>query len=182
MTSELQQPKSNYPQHLSLIQNATWCLTNLCNGNNTCVKMSHIDLILPSLVNLLKSIDNDAETLINVCWAIVYLIEQDDDDDESKKIFEKILLSFFSSDKIVIRRLVELLRYLNNPHVAHVALKILKSLVIRGDDDQIQVVVDCDILKFIWSYFLDSADRDIRKESGQILMKLTAQNHKHIQV
>jgi importin subunit alpha-1 len=155
--------------NLSLIRNISWCLNEICNGKDPYIELNHIEVILPSLADLIYS--NDDETLINTSMAISFLAEHKDSSITNKKIIEI---------DGMCRRLVELLKFPND-EVSQSVLRVLGDLVSGEDDKQIQVVLDSGLLTHIFD-LLDSPKKNVRKEVCFVLSNIAAGNEKQIQV
>lgn len=160
-------------ENLSLIQQTTWCLVNLCHGRDPCVKLDQIEVILPLLADLFYIDDN--QTLINTTWSLAYLIEHQQDNNNANKAIKKII------EVGMCRCLVELLKF-SNDKVTDPVLRVLANLVSVEDDEQTQIVLDSGLLTSIWDLLSSSDKRLFYKEAYFVLSNIAGGDQKQIQV
>ncbi|KAI4342900.1 hypothetical protein MLD38_027465 [Melastoma candidum] len=111
---------------LSMLQNATWTLSNFCRGKPP-APFEEVKAALPVLQRLIHA--NDEEVLTDACWALSYL-----SNGPNEKIQAVIEAGVFP-------RLVELLLH-PSPTVFIPALRTIGNIVTGGDDSQTQFVID----------------------------------------
>lgn len=150
---------------LTMLRNATWTLSNFCRGKPQ-PPFQLVRPALPVLANLIFS--QDDEVLIDACWAMSYL--SDDNGPHNKKIQAVIKTG-------VCRRLIELLMH-NNPSVQTPALRTVGNIV-TGDDLQTQIIVNAGALPCLLS-LLSNKRKGIRKEACWTISNVTAGNHDQI--
>jgi importin subunit alpha-1 len=148
---------------MSILRNATWCLSNLCRGKPQ-PQLAAIEPALPVLANLLHSTDN--EIITDALWALSYI------SDGPNERIEKVIESG------VCRRLTELLGNSNSLLVTP-ALRTIGNIV-TGDDRQTQVVIQCGALPKLLQ-LLYHPRRNIRKETCWTISNITAGSREQIQ-
>lgn len=163
---ELIQTNASVKSTLSLVRNATWTLSNMCRGK----PQPDFQLVQPSLdiLNVLIN-SNDTEILIDSCWALSYL--SDDNGPQNEKITAVIRSG-------VVKRLVELLMH-PDVKVKTPALRTIGNIV-TGDDRQTEAVIRCNVLPCLLS-LLGHTKRGIRKEACWTISNITAGNSTQIQ-
>eukprot|EP00475_Leptophrys_vorax_P033887 TRINITY_DN539_c0_g1_i1.p1 TRINITY_DN539_c0_g1~~TRINITY_DN539_c0_g1_i1.p1 ORF type:complete len:534 (-),score=177.11 TRINITY_DN539_c0_g1_i1:116-1717(-) len=152
---------------ITTLRNATWALSNLCRGKPQ-PEFDQIAPALPVLCNLLQM--RDDEILIDACWALSYI--SDDNDSDNQKIGQVVKSG-------VVRRLVELL-YHKSHSVKTPALRTIGNIV-TGDDLQTQVVINCGGLPALAS-LLQADKKGIRKEACWTISNITAGNKEQIEM
>jgi len=148
---------------ISILRNATWCLSNLCRGKPQ-PKLIALEPALPVLANLLHSTDNEVVT--DALWALSYV------SDGPNQRIDKVLESG------VCRRLIELLGH-QNSLVVTPALRTVGNIV-TGDDQQTQTVIQADVLPRLLA-LLYHPRRNIRKETCWTISNITAGSREQIQ-
>jgi len=151
---------------MTTLRNATWALSNLCRGK----PQPDFNLTAPALsvlTNLLQT--KDDEILIDACWALSYI--SDDNDTDNQKIAQVVRSG-------VCRRLVELL-YHRQHAVKTPALRTIGNIV-TGDDLQTQVIINCGGLPALAS-LLQADKKGIRKEACWTISNITAGNKDQIE-
>ena len=148
---------------VSILRNATWCLSNLCRGKPQPV-LSDIEPALPVLANLLHSTDNEVVT--DALWALSYI------SDGPNERIDKVL------EAGVCRRLTELLGHTNSLVVTP-ALRTVGNIV-TGDDRQTQVIIQSGALAKLLQ-LLYHPRRNIRKETCWTISNITAGSREQIQ-
>ena len=118
------------PHSITLLRNFTWTLSNFCRGK----PQPSLELVapaLPALAHLIQS-SNDAETMIDACWACSYL-----SDGEDKRIKAVV-------DQNIIPSLITMLQSGSHAQIIP-ALRTIGNIV-SGSDKQTQAVVDSGFL------------------------------------
>lgn len=148
---------------VSILRNATWCLSNLCRGKPQ-PNLSDVEPALGLLSNLLHSADNEIVT--DALWALSYV------SDGPNERIEKVIESG------VCKRLTELLGH-QNSLVVTPALRTVGNIV-TGDDRQTQVIIQSGALAKLL-HLLYHPRRNIRKETCWTLSNITAGSREQIQ-
>lgn len=148
---------------VSILRNATWCLSNLCRGKPQ-PQLADIEPALPVLANLLHSTDNEIVT--DALWALSYV------SDGPNERIERVIESG------VCRRLTELLGH-QNSLVVTPALRTVGNIV-TGDDRQTQVIIQSGALPKLLQ-LLYHPRRNIRKETCWTISNITAGSREQIQ-
>jgi len=148
---------------VSILRNATWCLSNLCRGKPQ-PALEAIEPALPVLANVLHSTDNEVVT--DALWALSYV------SDGPNERIEKVIESG------VCRRLTELLGH-QNSLVVTPALRTVGNIV-TGDDRQTQVIIQSGSLPKLLQ-LLYHPRRNIRKETCWTISNITAGSREQIQ-
>ena len=148
---------------VSILRNATWCLSNLCRGKPQ-PNLAELEPALPVLANLLHSTDNEIVT--DALWALSYI------SDGPNERIEKVIESG------VCRRLTELLGH-SNSLVVTPALRAVGNIV-TGDDRQTQVVIQSGALPKLL-HLLYHPRRNVRKETCWTISNITAGSREQIQ-
>jgi len=139
---------SNSPND-EFLEKIVWSLSNLCRGKQT-AEMNNIIPVFPVLIKLLGS--SHSETLINTCWALAYLTE--DNDTVAQELIEQDLTTTF----------VPFLAQ-ENTKIAYVVMRILGNFILSG---HIQKVIDAGIMNHT-DALLSSHDRSVRYEICYVL-------------
>lgn len=144
----------------TMIQNATWTLSNLCRGKPPQPKFDQVKICLPKLNELIYSDDN--QVLTDACWTLSYLSDSDSNQLEQVQAVVEAGCP---------ARLIELLMHANNA-VKIPALRTIGNIV-TGDDIQTQVIVSNGaLLKLL--VLLNSERKGIRKEACWTISNITA--------
>ena len=150
-------------EKISILRNATWCLSNLCRGKPQ-PKLADIEPALPVVANLLHSTDNEIVT--DALWALSYV------SDGPNERIEKVI------EAGICRRLTELLAH-QNSLVVTPALRTVGNIV-TGDDRQTQVIIQSGALPKLLQ-LLYHPRRNIRKETCWTISNITAGSREQIQ-
>eukprot|EP00053_Salpingoeca_punica_P018791 m.186134 g.186134 ORF g.186134 m.186134 type:complete len:537 (-) comp17506_c0_seq2:470-2080(-) len=155
----------HYPESkTSMVQNATWALSNLCRGKNPPPDFEKIRECIPTVARLLHH--ESEEVLTDACWAASYLT-----DGENTKIQAVIEAGMTS-------RLVELLNHPSSK-IQTPALRAVGNIA-TGDDRQTQTVLDSGALQaFVW--LLRNGKDSIKKETCWTISNITAGTRQQIQ-
>eukprot|EP00899_Mesostigma_viride_P007416 jgi/Mesvir1/16676/Mv15078-RA.1 len=154
----------NENSKISMLRNATWTLSNFCRGK----PQPNFELskpALPALKYLIES--NDEEVLTDACWALSYL--SDGTNDKIQAVIE--------AD--VCKRLVDLLSH-HSPSVLIPALRTVGNIV-TGDDNQTQMVINCNALPALHNLLTMNHKKSIKKEACWTVSNITAGNKEQIQ-
>jgi importin subunit alpha-1 len=149
---------------VSILRNATWCLSNLCRGKPQ-PNLASIEPGLGLLSNLIHSQDN--EIITDALWALSYV------SDGPNERIEKVI------EAGVCKRLVELLGH-QNSLVVTPALRTVGNIV-TGDDRQTQIVIQSGVLPKLL-HLLYHPRRNIRKETCWTISNITAGSKEQIQM
>lgn len=146
-----------------IVNNAIWCLSNLCRGKPT-VSLDSIRPALPVINDLLNRL-TDHEGLVDLCWAISYL------SDGTNDRIQAVL------DSIDLERLVALLdqNKFTNP-----VLRVFGNIA-TGDDAQTERVIQLGLVNHLVK-LIEHPKSSIRVEVCWFLSNLTAGTKKQIQV
>ncbi|KAJ3448605.1 importin alpha [Anaeramoeba flamelloides] len=155
----IKSPSSN----LDIIQNANWCLSNLCRGKPR-PKFSKVGKAIPIFAHLINQ--NHLQLVIDACWGLSYLSDGND-------------LNINSViDAGVIPKMVEFLGS-TNPKIQTPALRVIGN-VVTGDSIQTQRVLETDILdKF--NNLLTHPRNQIKKEACWALSNIAAGTESQVQ-
>uniref|UniRef100_A0AC34QFN8 Importin subunit alpha n=1 Tax=Panagrolaimus sp. JU765 TaxID=591449 RepID=A0AC34QFN8_9BILA len=131
--------------NLTLVKTIAWVFSNVCRHKNPQISFEKIEMIIPSLVKLLKF--KDQETRQDTCWSVSYLTDGDD----------SILPLLLKTD---ILSSVEAMLMSNVDKLAAPALRVFGNFV-SGDDNVTQIIIDTGIIK--------NALPGLLKRSGTVL-------------
>ncbi|KAJ6246120.1 importin alpha [Anaeramoeba flamelloides] len=155
----IKSPSSN----LDIIQNANWCLSNLCRGKPR-PKFTKVCKAIPIFAHLINQ--NHQQLVIDACWGLSYLSDGND-------------LNINSViDSGVVPKMVEFLGS-TNPKIQIPALRVIGNLV-TGDSIQTQRVLESDILDKLYN-LLSHQRIQIKKEACWALSNITAGTKNQIQ-
>lgn len=159
-------------KQLTLQQNISWILSNLCR-HTPHPKWQYTKKIIKALMIMMNS--NNNEILQNICWAFSYLTNIDEDNEGDQSI---ITNKIYSSGALA--RLVGLLDH-NASTVRHPAIRSLGNIVV-GDDKQTQWVVDTGILRKLRCMLVLKEDNSVRiREICWMISNITAGNETQIE-
>jgi HEAT repeat protein len=145
------------PANMSLLNNVTWTVSNLCRGKPG-PDMQYVQPAIQPLVELLSKEVSD-DVLIDAVWALSYL------SDGSDERIQTIL------DSGVAKKLVELLKDKDSQLLTPV-VRCLGNFV-TGSDLQTQAVIDAGILPHLKA-LLESPRKAIRKEACWLVSNIAA--------
>lgn len=150
-------------QRISMIQNMTWTLSNVCRGKPA-PPLEVVQPFLPALAWLIQHPDEDI--ISDACWALCYITDGD-----NERVDEVIKTG-------VCMRLVELM---NHPcgNVQTPAVRTIGNMV-TGSDHATQVVVDSGAIPILRG-LLEHPKRNIKKESAWALSNINAGTQEQIQ-
>ncbi|CAF1552603.1 unnamed protein product [Adineta ricciae] len=151
---------------LTMLEVATWCLSNLCRFDSPSVDFPKIPSIIPILSRLLQN-NTDTRILRGVCYIIRKLIQQ------SNKLISTVI------ENSVIPRLVTLLE-----HTVEVirlsALTVIKE-ILGGNDQEKQMVLDDDGFLPHLSMLFDVDRTQINENLCDVIVNITAGTESQIQ-
>jgi len=152
---------------LTMIRNATWCMSNFCRGKPK-PEFSSIKDCIPVLAKLIMK--NDPEVLTDSCWALSYVT--DDQTQGNVKIQSVIQCPG------VAKRLIYLLQHGTNA-VQIPALRTIGNIV-TGDDNQTQIMLNEKPLPALGGT-LSCQRKSLRKEACWTISNITAGTATQIQ-
>jgi len=152
---------------LTMIRNATWCISNFCRGKPK-PDFDSIKNCIPVLANLLMK--NDTEVLTDSCWALSYVT--DDQTQGNIKIQSVIQCPG------IAKRLIYLLQH-GTSAVQIPALRTIGNIV-TGDDSQTQIMLNENPLPALLGT-LTSQRKSLRKEACWTISNITAGTSTQIQ-
>ena len=148
---------------MSILRNATWCLSNLCRGKPQ-PNLVEVEPALGLLSNLIHSADNEIVT--DALWALSYV------SDGPNERIEKVI------EAGICKKLTDLLGH-QNSLVVTPALRTVGNIV-TGDDRQTRVVIQAGALGRLLQ-LLYHPRRNIRKEACWTISNITAGSKEQIQ-
>merc|ERR1719170_16059 len=153
---------------LTMVRNATWCMSNFCRGKPK-PEFSFIKDCIPVLAKLIMK--NDPEVLTDSCWALSYVT--DDQTQGNVKIQSVIQCPG------VAARLIYLLQHGTNA-VQVPALRTIGNIV-TGDDSQTQGMLNENPLPALLGTLL-CQKKSLRKETCWTVSNITAGTPQQIQL
>lgn len=161
LVNEQVQPK------LTMIRNATWCMSNFCRGKPK-PDFTQIQGCIPVLAKLIMQ--SDPEVLTDSCWALSYVT-----DDQTKG---NIKIQAVVSQPGICARLIYLLQHGTNA-VQVPALRTIGNIV-TGDDRQTQAMLEQKPLPALLGT-LSCQRKSLRKETCWTVSNVTAGTPQQIQ-
>jgi len=152
---------------LTMVRNATWCMSNFCRGKPK-PEFSFIKDCIPVLAKLIMK--NDPEVLTDSCWALSYVT--DDQTQGNVKIQSVIQCPG------VAKRLIYLLQH-GTSAVQIPALRTIGNIV-TGDDNQTQIMLNERPLPALLGT-LSCQRKSLRKEACWTISNITAGTSEQIQ-
>ncbi|KAJ6229539.1 importin alpha [Anaeramoeba flamelloides] len=153
----------NSSSNLDIIQNANWCLSNLCRGKPR-PPFSKVKKAIPVFAELIHK--NNKQLITDSCWGLSYLSNGND-------------INIDSVIKAgVIPKMVQFLK-LNSPKIQTPALRVIGNIV-TGNSDQTQAVLDTDILEQLIP-LINHPRNQIKRETCWVLSNITAGRQSQIQ-
>lgn len=154
----------NEDTSIKFLRNIVWLMSNLCRNKNPSPPVEHVKLLLPVLSKLLLS--NDDRVLIDSCWALVYVT-----DDDNNMIQEVV-------ETDAVARLVDLLET-DNTSIIMPALRSIGNIV-TGTDEQTDIVIRTGALPKL-GMLLRHSQHFIVKEAAWTVSNITAGSREQIQ-
>lgn len=194
--------------HPEVREQAVWALGNVAGDCTECRDYLLNSGIIPPLVNLLRTSENNVPLTRNAVWTLsnlcrgkapyadfnlvkeslpvlAKLLSHTDSEVLSDSCWALSYLCDGPNEKIqavlnagVARRLVELLMHEANP-VVSAAIRAVGNIV-TGEDHQTQIIVNCGALPFLRE-LLKSERETLRKEACWTISNITAGNRQQIQ-
>jgi len=153
---------------LTMIRNATWCMSNFCRGK----PKPNFDQIRASIPVLAKLVmQNDPEVLTDSCWALSYVT---DDQTQGNQKIQAVV-----SQPGICARLIYLLQHGTNA-VQVPALRTIGNIV-TGDDSQTQAMLEQNPLPALLGT-LSCQRKSLRKETCWTVSNITAGTAQQIQL
>ncbi|KAJ6233048.1 importin alpha [Anaeramoeba flamelloides] len=153
----------NSSSNLDIIQNANWCLSNLCRGKPR-PPFNKVKKAIPVFAELINK--NNKQLIIDSCWGLSYLSNGTDININSV------------IEAGVIPKMVEFLK-VNSPKIQTPALRVIGNIV-TGNSKQTQAVLDTDILEQLIP-LIDHHRNQIKRETCWVLSNITAGKQSQIQ-
>ena len=157
-----------HASQISLLRNATWCISNLCRGKSPYPNWELVRICLPILSELINNCQ-DLATLTDALWAISYLA--DDNTEQNEHIAE--IVSFD-----MVPRIIQLLGHAENKIVIP-ALRTCGNIV-TGTDSQTDKCVQARIIPQLLRLTTNKG-KNIRKEACWALSNIAAGTSQQIQ-
>jgi hypothetical protein len=152
---------------LTMIRNATWCMSNFCRGKPK-PNFNQIKTCIPVLAKLLMQ--NDPEVLTDSCWALSYVT---DDQTQGNQKIQAVI-----EQTGICQRLIYLLQHGTNA-VQVPALRTIGNIV-TGDDAQTQAMLAPNPLPALLGT-LTCQRKSLRKETCWTVSNVTAGTPQQIQ-
>jgi len=152
---------------LTMIRNATWCMSNFCRGKPK-PNFNQIRACIPVLAKLLMQ--NDPEVLTDSCWALSYVT---DDQTQGNQKIQAVI-----EQTGICARLIYLLQHGTNA-VQVPALRTIGNIV-TGDDAQTQAMLAPNPLPALLGT-LTCQRKSLRKETCWTVSNVTAGTPQQIQ-
>merc|ERR1712130_99844 len=152
---------------MSMIRNATWCMSNFCRGKPK-PNFDQIKACVPVLAKLVMQ--NDNEVLTDSCWALSYVT-----DDQTQG---NIKIQSVVQQAGICARLIYLLQHGSNS-VQVPALRTIGNIV-TGDDKQTAIVLSSNPLPALLGT-LSCQRKSLRKETCWTISNVTAGTPQQIQ-
>lgn len=153
---------------LTMIRNATWCMSNFCRGKPK-PNFDQIREGIPVLAKLLMQ--NDPEVLTDACWALSYVT---DDQTQGNQKIQVVI-----QQPGLCQRLIYLLQHGTNA-VQIPALRTIGNIV-TGDDSQTQAMLEPNPLPALLGTLLCQR-KSLRKETCWTVSNITAGTPQQIQL
>eukprot|EP01083_Nonionella_stella_P318593 1165384_1 len=150
---------------LSLLQKATWAISNLSRG---CPSQQYTQLILKALDIMLAS--KDEEILADSCWALSYLTDPQNSKQYVTQHIEMIT-GKKSDDNNIYRLLIDLLLH-SSSHVRHPALRTIGNIV--SNHEAAECVINSGVLVHLSKLFSTETHKTIKRELCWTLSNITA--------
>lgn len=166
LLTNLSEELNSQAPRLSIIQNATWTLSNLCRGRPL-PEWNEVAVALPVLARILML--DDPNTLADACWCLSYL--SDVPPDQIERLDEVLRTG-------VVPRLIELLSF----RVSLVRTPALRAIgnIVTGNEYQTQAVIDAGGLVAL-KKLLNETRIPLQKEACWAISNITAGTSHQIQ-
>jgi len=158
---------SSQEPKITMLRNATWCMSNFCRGKPK-PSFDKIQSCIPVIAKLLMQ--RDEEVLTDSCWALSYIT--DDQTTGNQKIAAVI------QQKDVCSRLIHLLQH-GKSSVQVPSLRTIGNIV-TGDDHQTQAMLRHNPLPALLG-MLSCQKKTLRKETCWTISNITAGTPEQIQ-
>eukprot|EP00121_Abeoforma_whisleri_P012460 Awhi_evm1s11502 len=146
---------------ISVLRNCVWVYSNLCRGKPR-PDFDNVKTGIPVMIYVLEHFGHDEELVIDACWAMSYLT----DDDGNLRI--QVVL-----DHNVVSIMGPLLGH-HNVSIVTPALRTMGN-IITGTDQQTQAVLNVGFLNYLIP-LLDNGKESIKKEAFWSISNVTAGN------
>jgi len=157
--------------HISILRNATWCLSNLVRGSPKPV----FDPFIPALSVINKLLDSSDETVLtDACWAVSFL-----SDNCSNETLDNIINADVGPHVVSILEKYADTTMAIKASIVTPALRFVGN-VASGNDVQTQALLNMGVLPVL-KILIQNPKRNVRKESCWTISNITAGSTTHIQ-
>jgi len=147
-----------HPANISMLQNVTWTVSNLCRGSKSKPALNKVAPFVPVLKNIIERCGDEA-TIVDACWALSYI-----SDGEDARL-----------EVIVQSGLCETLIHTLRNGTAKSIPPCLRTLgnVVTGTDQHTQTAIDAGLLREL-VVLMENEKTSVRKEAVWTASNITA--------